>query len=453
MTTVIIALWRHRLNLNGFSKPNDVRIVAVAPAQCIVDETCVDVLYQIEGPVNSRDQNHSQLIQKVRELASNYGTTKRRLCVFERELQKAITKIRFDLDIDGTLPEQFEQLIHLKELKLLTRRSGLTTAKHCSMPSPSQPDACVEKVRSHLGGFPIFIKPLVSSTTCMHTRHIARSEEELKSWAKARSMNMNHSVEYFAEESLENGYEFTAVCSKTGLIGTIATVDTHRTLFECVRDQTPYALEYLSVEQTRDILPGIESFVLQIMKSVFSRSIPSIIFVKGFYKGHNNIYFISASLEPRSDTHRRLFHAAHNSVGWEVKLLESIIEPETKTGDRASKSTPGRHYMVVNFPTSAGILLHQTTIPKRSADIRVAWRTSEGEELYDCDTLDENIVQVFLSHSDRSRLLEEVSELITQTDITVDKLCLIDKHNVCRRPQHLHPRQTGSLIRSCTTAD
>lgn len=45
--------------------------------------------------INIRDANHSQLVQKVRELAANYGATNRRLCAFEKELQKAIAKIRF----------------------------------------------------------------------------------------------------------------------------------------------------------------------------------------------------------------------------------------------------------------------------------------------------------------------------------------------------------------------
>lgn len=39
MTTVIIALWRYRLNLRGFNKPSHVRIIVVGPANCVVDET------------------------------------------------------------------------------------------------------------------------------------------------------------------------------------------------------------------------------------------------------------------------------------------------------------------------------------------------------------------------------------------------------------------------------
>uniref|UniRef100_A0A914RZ48 Uncharacterized protein n=1 Tax=Parascaris equorum TaxID=6256 RepID=A0A914RZ48_PAREQ len=243
MTMVIIALWRYRLNLRGFNKPSHVRIIVVGPTNCVVDETCVDVLHHVDCAVNIRDTSHSQLVQKVRELAANYGATNRRLCAFEKELQKAIAKIRFDLDIEGLLPEQLEQLLHLKDLRALTRRSGLTTYNSL----------------------------------------------------KGRTDGISPNVEYIVEECLQNGHEFTAMCSKAGLIGvhlfslcnissTVAMVDSQRTLFECARDQVPYAVEYLTAEQTRDIFPGIESFVMHTMKSVFNRSFPSLLFIRGYYK-------------------------------------------------------------------------------------------------------------------------------------------------------------------------
>ncbi|VDM39529.1 unnamed protein product [Toxocara canis] len=233
-------------------------------------------------------------------------------------------------------------------------------------------------------------------------------------------------------------------------------VDSRRTLFECVRDQVPYAVEYLSAEQTRDVFPGIESFVMHTMKLVFNRSFSSLLFIRGYYKSHNCIYFMSTSLEPKSDTHRRLLHAACNSTAWEVIYLESLLEipQRMQNGEYSSKGEPRQHHIVINFPTSEGVLLHQTSIPKRTADIRVAWRVSEGEELYDCDTVDSNILQIFLSHSDRTRLLCEVREMIAEIDITVDRLCAADKHNVCHRSHHMRSRlSVNPLIRSSTTAD
>ncbi|VDK36006.1 unnamed protein product, partial [Anisakis simplex] len=102
--------------------------------------------------------------------------------------------------------------------------------------------------------------------------------------------------------------------------------DCGRTLFECVRDQVPYAIEYLNADQTRDVFPGIESFVMHTIKSVFNRTFPSLLFIKGYYKSHNSIYFVSTSLEPKSDTHRRLLHSGCHSTAWEVTYLQSLLE-------------------------------------------------------------------------------------------------------------------------------
>lgn len=66
--------------------------------------------------------------------------------------------------------------------------------------------------------------------------------------------------------------------------GIICTINAQHSLYENVRDQLPYALEYLNTEQTRDAFPGVESFVLHCLKSIFSKNMSGLIFVKGFYK-------------------------------------------------------------------------------------------------------------------------------------------------------------------------
>ncbi|VDK69637.1 unnamed protein product [Anisakis simplex] len=174
----------HAKRDDGFRKPANVRIVVVGPSNCVVDESCVDVLHLVECPLSIRDVEHSQLVQKVRELAANYGSTSRRLCAFEKELQRAVAKIR-----------------------------------HCIMASQSQPDAWLERAIAQIGAFPMFLKPSASITSCMHTRHIARNEHDFLTWARARAVNVNPSGEYVVEECLQDGYEFTAMCSKAGLIG------------------------------------------------------------------------------------------------------------------------------------------------------------------------------------------------------------------------------------------
>uniref|UniRef100_A0A915E9M6 Uncharacterized protein n=1 Tax=Ditylenchus dipsaci TaxID=166011 RepID=A0A915E9M6_9BILA len=89
--------------------------------------------------------------------------------------------------------------------------------------------------------------------------------------------------------------------------------------------------------------------------------------------------------------------------------------------------------------------------------MRVAWRVSEGEELLDSDGIDENVLQIFLSNSSRDELLVDVKDLVNNTDIAVDRLC-IDKRNMCHRANggnnSLRISNSGNqLVRSCTTAD
>lgn len=67
--------------------------------------------------------------------------------------------------------------------------------------------------------------------------------------------------------------------------GSIATMDQSRTLYECVKNKKPYAVEYLNVEQCRNCLPGIESFVNKAIKSLDLRHFAkNLLFIKGFYK-------------------------------------------------------------------------------------------------------------------------------------------------------------------------
>lgn len=54
----------------------------------------VDIFYQINCK-NQTDHSYLSLAQKVHELASNYGATTRYICVFERDLQETIAKIRY----------------------------------------------------------------------------------------------------------------------------------------------------------------------------------------------------------------------------------------------------------------------------------------------------------------------------------------------------------------------
>ncbi|KAI6212641.1 hypothetical protein M3Y94_00050100 [Aphelenchoides besseyi] len=470
-TTIIIALWRHKLTLNGLRKHDEHRVIVVAPPDLLLSELNVDLLYQVEGPITSHDQNHGALIQKVRELCASMPNVQRRLCAFERVLQHDIAKIREEMGIEGVLPEQFDQLIHRKDIKSVCRRGGLSTLKYCSLGSVqgNHTDEWVECARGHVGAYPMFLRPAGVEQNCMHTLEIVRNPNELRSWIRSRPKSPKEYVEYLVEECLQNGHEFVAMCSnKTGLIGTFATIDPNYTFFLAIRRQVPYAIEFLDANQTRDVFPGLETFALQCMRTLFNRNTSSIVLVKGFYKGHNSISFLNASLELNKSTLASLYLQANHGKSWEALAVENLIESEVASPSSSNGSQNGYssaatdvtrdpiYCAVINFPHVEGVLLHQSFIPKRKSLHRIAWRVAEGEELLDADGIDDNVVQLYVSSTDRNQMIEDINEIVQNTDITIDKLSIIDKHNVCRRVRIEITRVSSSgnqLIRSCTTAD
>ncbi|KAK6015029.1 hypothetical protein OSTOST_19554, partial [Ostertagia ostertagi] len=130
-------------------------------------------------------------------------------------------------------------------------------------------------------------------------------------------------VNTWFKNMLKTGYEFTALCTARGRTACIASVETHRTILECIQSQLPYAIQLFSVEQTRDHLPGVESFVSQVIKATFTKGYTGAIFIKGFYKDHNDIFFLGFGLEPESETLRTLMSISRSLTPWETMVIES----------------------------------------------------------------------------------------------------------------------------------
>ncbi|WKY13340.1 hypothetical protein Q1695_004284 [Nippostrongylus brasiliensis] len=443
--TIIIALWKYRLNISKLRKPSNVRIFVVGPPRTLIDETSIDVYFQVESPL--KDHDHLQLLQKVRELCSMYAASQRRIVVFERSLQKAVARIRKEMSVEGFYPEQLEQLLNVRDAIHNPRKNGLATLRQCSLSGSPQPEPWLDLVRSQVGGFPVVVRSIREQPP----QGILRTEREFRQWFR-RNSSVNNCNEYLVQEYVEDGYEFTALCTaKGGLVACSASMETHRTILECIQNQLPYAVQLFTVEQTRDYLPGVESFVTQVIKATFSRSYTGAIFIKGFYKDHNDIFFLGFALEPDSETLRALLSTSKTLAPWETLLIESHydVNDGLQNGHSSSSSI---HHCVVNFPTAEGVLIHQTSIPKRpTSEIRVSWRCAEGQEMTDSCSIDENVAQVFLTNSDHSRLISEAQDIMRNTDITIDRNVLLDRHSVCRRNvSRLNPRE---LIRSCTTTD
>ncbi|KAL3985426.1 hypothetical protein ACH3XW_38595 [Acanthocheilonema viteae] len=431
MTTLIIVLWRHRLNFHGYCKPTTVpnfRVIVVGPENSINDDTCVDVHYQIQPTFGSRSHCHTLLIEKVRELVSNYGLTRRIIVTFEAELQHLMAKIRFELGIEGLLPDHVEQVVHMKKMKLIARRNGLMTLRQTIIPLKSEPSLWLKRIATQLDGFPVFVRSCEAKYERKITRHSIHDCDEMQSWIKSKlEVESKYDSEFIVEECLRNGYEFVSLYSSSGFICTIVRMNAESTSFESIRDQKPYAYEYLTVDQTRDILPGVESFVLRTAKSLPALSNSSFIFMKGFYKNHNDIYLLGTYLQPLCDSHRRLIEAANHGIGWEILLLNCMAKVlQTINQSCEMQKSTTNHHVLVNFPSTEGILLHQASITKRNSDMRVIWKACEGQELTSCTSSDDNILQVFLSNSNRAEMIADVRDLIENTYIAVDRLA--DQH-------------------------
>ncbi|CAI4222668.1 unnamed protein product [Auanema sp. JU1783] len=438
--TIILVLWKYKLGLRELRKPSHVRLFVVAPPRILQDESNVDVYYQVEPPM--ADLNNSQLLEKVRELCSIYTSSQLRLVVFERKLQRPIAQLRKELNIEGFLPDQLDILFSVRDAISNPRRNGLATLRQCSLSGTPQPEQWMEAVKAQIGGFPAIVEPIKPHTA--NSIGIIRNELEFKSWFRRQS-KAHRFEEYLVTEYIDDGREFSLLCtSKNGIIGCISSLESHRLVIESIQSQKPFGFEFFSVQQTRDILPGLESFAVQVMRSVFPRGYSGILFIKGFYKNHNDIFFLGFSLEPEWDTFRQLLSIMKPFFFWECLAIENLYDQEPANDLAESK----KYNAILNFPSSEGILIHQTTIHKRCQEMRVAWRASEGQEMSDSDSIDDNVVQIYLSCTNRERLLEDCSTILDQTDITIDKNVLSERQNVAKR--NLTVKE---LIRSCTTTD
>ncbi|CAI5452758.1 unnamed protein product [Caenorhabditis angaria] len=444
--SIIIVLWKYRLNLFKWKKRENVRIIVVAPPRMLVDETNVDVYYQVEPPI--RDHDHCLLMNKVRELCSIFATSKRRLIVFERSLQRRISQIRRDMEIEGFLPDEMLPFLHSEEV--ITYRNGLSalSLRQCSLSGTPQPDSWAQAVQNQIGGFPAVVRPLRHH--CAHSVGFVRNENEFRKWFR-RNSSVHVNEHYLVHEYMQNGHEFSAICSHTdGLLGSISSLDTKRSVLEAIQHQKPYTLQSLSANQTRDVFPGLESFTLQVIRSVLPNGYIGVIFIRGYYKDHNEIFFQGLSLEPDSETSRQLF-AMPSSLPWEVMTINAQLTESTKS-EIEDADRDKTFYSVVNFPSAEGVLIHQTSIHKRSSEMRVSWRSAESGEMKDSDHLDDNVLQVFLWNQNRDELLADCEDVKNNTDITIDRNALNERHTLCRKniAARLNARE---FVRSCTTAD
>ncbi|CAB3399096.1 unnamed protein product [Caenorhabditis bovis] len=437
----IIVLWKYRLSLAKWKKRKNVKIVVVAPPRMLVDESNVDVYYQVEPPI--RDHDHCLLMHKVRELSALYAIEIQRIIVFERALQLHIANIRRDMDVEGFHTDEILQFVNPDEAILSKNGLSSLSLRQCSLSGTPQPDSWIEAVKNQIGGFPAVVRPVKHH--CAHSVGFIKNENEFKNWFR-RNSSVHRNELYLVQEYMKDGHEFSAICSNfSGLIGCISSMQTEKSILESIQAQQPYALEYFSAHQTRDHLPGLESFTMQVIKGMLPKGYLGLIFIRGYYKDHNEIYFLGFSLEPDSETTRNLM-ALPQTAPWEILTLCTQLETQ---GEEVQHCTD--YHCVINFPSAEGVLIHQASIVKTKSETRVAWRSAESAEMKDSDHLDDNVLQVFLWNRNRVQLLEDIEKVIRTTDITMDRNALNERHTLCRK--NIARMSMKELVRSCTTAD
>ncbi|GMT10296.1 hypothetical protein PFISCL1PPCAC_1593 [Pristionchus fissidentatus] len=451
MKTIIIVLHKYRLSLFKMQKPSNVRVFVVTPPRLLADETGIDVIYQVETPVG--DQDLSPLLHKTRELAQTFSTTQVRVIAFEQILQHPLAKMRYEMDIEGFTHEQLDVLSRIREASQLTRRGGIATPKQLSFSGSCRPTSWMESLPGQIGGYPLYVRPasgsadagksLVGVTRLDH-------EEDMRVWIKRIYNACSPSSDWVLEEAYEEGADFVVMCTSiSGLVYCISTIDYDRTMFDCISAGKPYALQLYSIDQTRDMMPGLESFVNQTTKALFANNYSGALFIRGFYKGHNDIFLLGVDLQPASETIRSMIGMPRESPGWESIALMSFFATDASEFDFGCNSFNA----VINVPSTEGILMHQTMIAKRrTSTMRVAWRVAEGSEIKDSDGVDANVVQVFMTNSDNARLADEIKDVVSRLDIPIDRNILNERAAACRK-QLSRLGATREFVRSCTTTD
>ena len=111
--------------------------------------------------------------------------------------------------------------------------------------------------------------------------------------------------------------------------GAISTVDEQKTLYECVKDKKPYAIEYLNIEQCRTYLPGIESFLNKAIKTLDLENFAKyLLFIKGFYKVCAHFVFQKLPLRSAKSPYKLndlLTNMLKYRHGWGVQVGATVL--------------------------------------------------------------------------------------------------------------------------------
>uniref|UniRef100_A0A0K0E2B9 ATP-grasp domain-containing protein n=1 Tax=Strongyloides stercoralis TaxID=6248 RepID=A0A0K0E2B9_STRER len=464
---IIVGAWKNKVNLKGFIKNDNVLLIFVGPKELFLDYHISDYFFNVKGPskiLRKNEHAFENFVSKLREILSAFSYLKRYIMSFENTLQLTLSKLRFEFQLDGFNNEIMNQLISIKDMKLLLKKGRITVTKHYSFENlnSSNVSDIYDNINNTLSQYPLIAKPYINRNYIDAPKDFLIMEaKELKRWFNRREKFNDTDIEnYILEEHPKDGKEFIAICCNYQiLIGIIVSSFIDFPYKKLLEEGKPCSLEILEIENVRNYYPGLEFFVKQIIKLSYFNQIKELFFIEGVYKNHNEIYFKNISFEISTGSKEYLIEQANNFTTWQSfslkilqkKLLQQFSNLQSDVGMLLNNN---KYLSIINFPTINGTLLHQQIVKfKTKSNLQILWTKSEGTDMLQSQTEDDNILQIIIvNDNNRNEFVNDNIRIMNEMEIAIDRTGHVMKGEKLSRNSLPHIQYTSStpLLRRST---
>ncbi|CEF70347.1 Hypothetical protein SRAE_2000498000 [Strongyloides ratti] len=464
---IIIGAWKNSVNLKGFIKNDNVKLIFVGPKELFLDYHISDYFFSVKGPskiLRKNDSAFENLVSKLREILSAFSYLKRYIISFDNILQLTLCKLRLEFQLEGFNIEIMNQLISIKDMKILLKKGRITVTKHYSIENLN--NTCVNSIYEDINNtfpqYPLIAKPYINRNYIDASKDFLIMESrDLKRWfSKRKRFNDIELNNYILEEYPEDGIEFIAICCNfQPLIGIIVSSFINIPYKKLLEEGKPYSLEILELENVRNYYPGLEFFVKQITKLSYFNQIKELFFIEGIYKNHNEIYFKNISFEINSKSKEYLIEQANNFTTWQsfsLKILQKNLLEEyfNQQSDICMLLNDNKYLSIINFPTINGTILHQQILKfKTKSNLQILWTRSEGTDMLQSQTEDDNILQIIIANNnDRDEFINDNITIMNEIEIAIDRTGHVIKGERLSRSSLPHIQYTSNtpLLRRST---
>uniref|UniRef100_A0A0K0FAS4 Uncharacterized protein n=1 Tax=Strongyloides venezuelensis TaxID=75913 RepID=A0A0K0FAS4_STRVS len=466
-TAIIVGAWKNRVNLKGFVKNKNIKLIFVGPKELFIDHHISDYFFNVKGPSKiprKNDNAFENFVSKLREVLSAFSYLKRYIISFDNILQLTMSKLRLEFQLDGFNISIMNQLISIKDMKILLKKGRITVTKHYSIENLN--DICISSIYNNINNtlsqYPLIAIPYMNKYYIDASKDFVIMEpRDLKRWFnKRKRFNDIELSNYILEEYPEDGREFTAICCNCQtLVGIIVSSFSNTFRKKLLHEGKSYSLEILGLEQVRNYYPGLEFFVKQITKLSYFNPIKELFFIDGVYKNHNEIFFKNISFEISSGSKGNLIEQANNFITWQslsLKVLQKNLLQQicNSQSDNGILLNDNKYLSVINFPTINGTLLHQQIVTfKTKSNIQILWTKSEGTDMIQSQTEDDNILQIIITNNNnRDDFVDDNIRIMNEMEIAIDRTTQITKGERLSRSslQHIHCPPNAQLLRRST---